>query len=415
MLAVLLVLSLAGPPEPQSDPSEQTHPIDPPRPERIEPIDPPPPKLVGPPPRRVRRCLPEVDPCVYTTSTRMLLGGLGGLTTGSALTLALLIGDRWRIGDPAMPLAAAGMVAMSAAMLGGMAAVFGGDGPTLPDRITPATVALTLGFAGTNVSDERAPPTLTVNIAPTYQLPNNRGRLRLLGSVGRRLGGQLERDPRPQTTEPDGSFTRALELRSVRFDLGLDLAVRLPYPLLRRSAWLGQLELRYKPMFWYASDTLTLGQVDRVNQRMMLTPLNLGLRWHLSPRQRFTFYMGPRWDVHGYGEPGSLSPGKPVLGPIYSESWFDLDIPISSPAGARRASTVGQLTLGYVHARTFGNGLDFGPVVGFFGQVRTSFTVRVRPRGSVIAYQFELGAQIGAGVNPYLRVGVALPDIGAQQ
>lgn len=419
MLAVLLLLSLAGPPEPERE-SDLPEQIEPPAPERIEPpaperIEPPAPERIEPPPRRIHRCLPEVAPCVHTTSTRMLLGGLGGLTTASSLMLALLVGDRWRIGDPAMPLAAAGMVAMSAAMLGGMAALFGGDGPTQPDRITPATVALTLGFAGTTVSDERTPASLTVNIAPTYQLPRNRGRLRLLGSVGRRLGAQLERDPRPQTTEPDGSFTRALELRSLRFDLGLDLAVRLPYPLVRRSTWLGQLELRYKPMFWYASDTLTLGAVERINQRVMLTPLNFGLRWHLSPRQRFTFYMGPRWDLHGYGEPGSLAPGEPVLGPIYSESWFDLDIPISSPARARRASTIGQLTLGYVHARTFGNGLDFGPVVGFFGQVHTAFTVRVRPTGSVLAYQFELGAQLGSGVSPYLRVGVALPDIGGQQ
>jgi hypothetical protein len=405
MLAVLLVLWLAGPPEPEFASGSQG----------VETIEPPPPELIDPPPRRVRRCLPAVHPCVYTTSTRMVIGGLGGLTTATSMSLALLVGDRWRIGDPALPLAAAGIVAMGAAMIGGVAAMFGGDGPTLPDRITPATVGLTLGFFGTNVSDERAPPTLTVNIAPTYQFPRDRGRVRLLGSVGGRLGAQLERDPRPQTTEPDGSFTQALELRALRFDLGLDLAVRLPYPLIRRSAFLGQLELRYKPMFWYASDTLMLGDVERINQRVMLTPLNLGVRWHLSPRQRFTFYMGPRWDLNGYGEPGSLAPGKPVLGPIYSESWFDLDIPISTPARARRASTVGQLTLGYVHARLFGNGLDFGSVVGFFGQVRTSFTLRVRPRGSVLAYQLELGAQIGTGVNPYLRVGVALPDIGGKQ
>lgn len=414
MLAVLLVLALAGPPEAGDVASEPTQKIDPPAPERIESIDPPAPARTEAPTKRVRRCLPEVDPCVYTTSTRLLIGALGVLTSGTSLSLALLVGDRWRIGDPAMPLAAAGMVAMSAAVLGGMTALLGGDGPTLPDRITPATVALTLGFVGTTVSDERSPASLTVSIAPTYQLPNDRGRLRLLASVGSRLGAQLERDPRPQTTEPDGSFSQALALRSLRFDVGLDLAVRLPYPLIRRSAWLGQLELRYKPMLWFASDTLTLGSVERLNQRVMITPLNVGVRWHLSPRQRFTFYMGPRWDLHGYGEPGSLAPGKPVLGPIYSESWFDLDIPISSLARTPRASTVGQLTLGYVHARTFGNGLDFGPVVGFFGQVRTAFTVRVRPRGSVVGYQFEAGAQIGGGVNPYVRVGVALPDIGGR-
>jgi hypothetical protein len=346
----------------------------------------------------------------------MLIGGLGGLTTATSLSLALLVGDRWRIGDPAMPLAAAGIVAMSAAMVGGIAALLGGDGPTLPDRITPATVALTLGFVGTSVTDERAPASLIANFAPTYQLPKDRGRIRLLGNVGGRLGGQLERDPRPQTSERDGSFATALEARSLRFDVGLDVAVRLPYPLLRRSAALGQLELRYKPNVWYFSDTLLLGESERVSQRVMLTPLNFGFRWHLSPRQRFTFYMGPRWDMLGYGEPGKLGRGKPVLGPLYSESWYDLDIPMMpGKPEARRAGVVGQLTLGYTHARTLGNGLDFGPVVGFFGQVRTQFALRVRPIGSVVAYQFELGAHIGTAVMPYLRFGVVLPDIGGSR
>jgi hypothetical protein len=414
MLAVLLVLSLAGPPEPgvASEPAPNAeHEI------TSKQIEPPPPELVEPRrPKRIHRCLDGVEPCVRTTSTRMLLGGLGGLTTTTALVLALVVGDRWRIGDPAMPLAAGGIVAMSASMVGGIAALLGGDGPTLPDRITPATVALTLGFMGTTVSDERAPAMLIANFAPTYQLPDNHGRIRLLGNVGGRLGAQLERDPRPQTSERDGSFASALEARSLRFDVGIDVAVRLPYPLLRRSARLGQLELRYKPNFWYFSDALLLGDSERVSQRVMLTPLNFGFRWHLSPRQRFTFYMGPRWDLLNYGEPGKLAPGKPVLGPIYSESWYDLDIPMmGDKADPRRAGVVGQLTVGYVHARALGNGLDFGAVVGFFGQVRTQFALRVRPIGSVVAYQFELGAQIGTALMPYVRVGVVLPDIGGSR
>ena len=341
-----------------------------------------------------------------------MLGGLGALTFGTSIALALGVGDRWRIGDPALPMAAGGLVAMSAAAIGGAVAALGGDGPTLRDRITPATVALTVAFVGTSVRGERSPPIMLASFAPTYQLPNSRGRIRLLGNVGGRLGEQVGRDVRPQTSERDNSFAPALAVRTVRFDVGLDVAVRLPYPLTRRPAGLGQLELRYKPNFWYFSDALVLGESERVSQRVMLTPLNVGFRWHISPRQRFTFYLGPRWDMHGYGEPGKLAPGKPVLGPIYSESWFDLDVPIA-PA-AKRAGVVGQFTLGYIHARTLGNGLDFGPVVGFFGQVRTQFALRVRPRGSVVAYQFELGAQIGAGVTPYLRVGVVLPDIGGR-
>jgi hypothetical protein len=412
MFAALLVLSLAGPPEAEvaSEPAA----IEPPAPELIDPHRD---ELArDEPPKRINRCLDGVEPCVRTTSTRMLLGGLGGIVTASSMVLALGIGDRWRIGDPALPLAAAGIVAMSASMLGGLAAMSRADGPTLPDRITPATVALTLSFVGTSTSDERAPASLTANFAPTYQLPDNRGRIRLLGNVGGRLGSQLERDPRPQTSERDGSFSPALESRSLRFDVGLDVAVRLPYPLLRRSAALGQLELRYKPNFWYFSDALLLGESERISQRVMLTPLNFGFRWHVSPRQRFTFYLGPRWDVLGYGEPGKLASGKPALGPIYSESWFDLDIPVGpGQAAARRAGVVGQLTLGYVHARTMGNGLDFGPVVGFFGQVRTQFALRVRPLGSAIAYQLELGAAIGTALTPYLRVGVVLPDIGGSR
>lgn len=404
MLAALLVLSLAGPP--QEEIASETTP---------SPSEPPPPELIEPPKqqKRVHRCLDGAQPCVRTTSTRLMLGSFGGLTVATSLALALGVGDRWRIGDPALPLAAGGLVALGGALLGGAAALLGGDGATLPDRITPATVALTLGFSGTSVRDEQAPMTLIANFAPTYQLPNDRGRIRLLGNVGGKLGEQLERDVRPQTTERDGSFTPALTARSVRFDVGLDVAVKLPYPLLRhRPAGLGQLELRYKPNFWYWTDALVLGGAERISQRVMLTPLNFGFRWHISPRQRFTVYLGPRWDMHGYGAPGRLAPGKPVLGPIYSESWFDLDIPIA-PA-ARRAGVLGQVTLGYVHARTWGNGLDFGPVVGFFGQVHAQFALRVRPKHSVVAYQFELGARIGASVTPYLRMGVVLPNIGGR-
>jgi hypothetical protein len=401
MLAALLVLSLAGPPVPELA-SETTQP--------------PPPQMVEPPrpQRRVHRCLPGVEPCVRPTSIRLMLGGIAGLTVATSMTLSLVLGDRSRIGDPVLPLGAGGLVALSAAAIGGVAALLRGDGPTLPDRITPATIGLTLGFTGTSIRDERAPLTMLASFAPTFALPNKLGRIRVLGNVGGKLGEQLERDVRPQTSERDGSFATAMTVRALRFDVGLDVAMRLPYPLVRRHpAGLGQVELRYKPNFWYWSDSLLLGEAERVSQRVMLTPLNFGVRWHLSPRQRFTVYLGPRWDMYGYGEPGRLAPGKPVLGPIYSESWFDLDVPISS--AGRRAGVVGQLTLGYVHARTLGNGLDFGPVVGFFGQVRTQFALRVRPRGSAVAYQFEAGAQIGASVAPYLRVGVVLPDIGGRK
>jgi hypothetical protein len=349
---------------------------------------------------------------VRTTSSRLLLAGLGAISSGTSVALIFSAGDRNRLGDPAMAMAGGGLVALGAAVLGGAVSLLGGDGPALPDRITPPTFGLALGLGGSDVSDEALPYRLTGSFAPTWTFPHDRGRLRLRGNFGADLGPQLERDPRPQTTNPDGTFSVALEGKRWNFDLGLDLALRLPYPLAqRRPAWLGQLEFRFKPLVFFARDTLTLGDQRRVSERVALTPLNLGLRWHISPRQRFTFYMGPRWDLNSYGEPGEVVRSKPELGPIYSESWFDLDVPVQKPARAKRAAVVGQLTLGYVHSRFASQGLNTGSIVGFLGHMVTQFSIRVRPRASLVAYQFDLGARIGGGINPYLRVGIVLPDI----
>lgn len=349
-----------------------------------------------------------------TRIARLTLFGLSAVTTGVSLGLVLSGSDRNRIGDPALPLTGAGLIGMTAAALGGTVALLGGDGPAIPDRITPPTIALGLGLGGSDISDEQLPSTLMASFAPTLRFPDGLGRLRVIGSVGGRLGSTLDRDPRPQTTQDDGSFAPITSDRRQRFDVGLDLAIALPYPLgNRRPPLLGQFELRYLPRFFYARDALTLGEVERVSQRVMLTPLNLGFRWHLSPRQRFTFYLGPRWDMIGYGAPGQVAAGKPVLGPMYSESWFDLDLWFGRPRP--RVASVGQLTLGYVHSRFNGNGLDFGTVVGFFGQVVAQLAVRMRPTGSPVAYQLELGARFGGGLNPYVRIGVVLPDIGVKR
>ncbi|PRQ06895.1 hypothetical protein [Enhygromyxa salina] len=399
------------PAAPPSDPTPAW--VEPPPPELIqsEPPDP----FVEPPvrPRRTQRCLPEVDPCVHTMSARLLLAGLGAISTAAAVVLVFQAGDRGQIGDPAMAIAGAGVIAMGGASIGGIVGVLGRDGPTLPDRITPATVALSLALGGSDHTDESVPYGLSGSIAPTWSFPRDRGRLRLIGSVGGNLGNQLERDPRPQTQDPDGSFATALERHGWRFDLGLDLAVRLPYPLAqRRPGWLGQLELRYKPLVLFAHDSLTLGEEPRISQRLALIPLNFGVRWHISPRQRFTFYMSPRWDLNGYGEPGNVPLGRFTPAPIYAESWFDLDIPLRKLASAGRPAVIGQYTVGYVHSRFYGEGMNFGSVVGFLGQVATQFAVRVRPLGSPVAYQFELGARVGGGLNPYARVGLVLPNFG---
>lgn len=452
MLGAVLMMVLAGPPELEAeregdpDPAApETVSVPPPRDEpSAEPGDPPTEPdakleatsedpatsdslLTGnraPQAPLLRRCLPGAEPCYRTHAARLLLTGVGALATGTSLALVFALGDRNGVGDPAMAVASAGLIAGTTVILGGFAALVHGDGPTLDDRITPATFGLSLGLGGTGVTDERAPYSLAGSFAPTLDFPRERGRLRLVGSFGGDLGSQLERDPRSQLEADNGAggtFPTAYETGSSwRFDLGLDLAVRLPYPLVRRPVYWGQLEFRYKPLFFFARDRLSLeggtgAGEERISQRVALTPLNFGLRWHISPRQRFTVYLGPRWDMVGYGTPEDLAPGRPSLGPIYGEAWFDLDLPMRSPSRARqrgkRSQVVGQLTLGYVHSRFDGLGINFGPVIGFLGYAVGQFAVRVRPLGSPVAYQFELGARAGSGLHPFARVGIVLPGV----
>jgi hypothetical protein len=82
-------------------------------------------------------------------------------------------------------------------------------------------------------------------------------------------------------------------------------------------------------------------------------------------------------------------------------------------ASARRPGVVGQFTLGYIHSRFTAEGMNLGSIVGFLGHMVAQFAVRVRPLGSPFAYQFELGARIGGGLNPFVRVGIVLPDLGS--
>ncbi len=357
-------------------------------------------------------CLPGPRPCYRTTAARLALFAGSVIVTSTSLALYFTLSDRSRIGDPALQLAGAGIVALTGVIVGGAVALLSGDGPTLPDRITPATLAVSFWPGGTRVRGEAIPVGLTASFAPTLTFPNQLGRLRLLGSFGGDLGNHVAADPRPPLAADSDAFPVAMVSRGWSFQLGLDLALRRPYPLLRQQGWRGQLEFRYKPLVWFARDQLLLGDQPRVSERIAMMPLNFGLRWHISPRQRFTTYLGPRWDFVGYGTRGAVGHARPDIGPFYSESWFDIDIPMSKPATAERARVVGQLTVGYVHSRFEGHGFDNGAVVGFLGYMVGQFSIRVRPLGSTIAYQFELGSRFGQGVHPYFRFGIVLPSIG---
>ena len=144
-----------------------------------------------------------------------------------------------------------------------------------------------------------------------------------------------------------------------------------------------------------------------------LYPATLGLRWHVSPRQRFTFYAGPRIDWISFSDPGDLDlrRGRASLGSFYAEGWWQLDIPFA-PLGRKNTNVTGRLNLGYIHSNLDGQRFDFGSVVGYFGPVELSFDLRVRRIGSPVAFQLTAGYRLSAGGGVFLELGFVAPTIG---
>ena len=354
---------------------------------------------------------------------RLTLLGVGIAAGGVASGMLFALGDRTGSGDPATLLVGGGAVAGAGALFGALVARLGGDGPADPDRIRPSTLGLDYRFTQPGALDETHPHQMRVTFAPNYFFPGGGGRLRLFGHVGGTLWQERQVDPRPQFQQPIegqlGTAPVALRERRLSIGVGADLAVNLPYPVLERSAMLGAAELRYKPEFQIRRETLDPGlPSQRVIERSMLLPLTVGARWHLSPRQRFTVYFGPRFDIVSYAEPGEdqLARGSAIVGPLYGEAWYDVDFPMTArprrDGAERKASVNSQLSMGYVHSRFDGRGLNFGPVIGFLGPVHVRWATRVRPKTWPVAMQFGAGATIGNGLSGAINMGVVLPDLG---
>ncbi|MEX1367455.1 MAG: hypothetical protein AB1Z98_30285, partial [Nannocystaceae bacterium] len=308
----------------------------------------------------------------------------------------------------------------------------GADGPTLSDRLRPPTASLRYGYTGTAVLDEARPHSMSLRVAPNLFFPHDQGRLRLFGHVGGWLNPAREVDPRPQFTEvlpgQQGTAPRVLRQRQLSLGLGLDLAVALPYPLLRRSARLGPAELRYRPEVQIRRDRFDPSTPnDRRLGRTMLLPLTVGARWVLSPRQRFTVYFGPRFDLVAFSDPSSgsgsgsgsgsnrMRRGQAQVGPLYGEAWYDIDVPLTPRARrdgrSRRLDATGQLTVGYIHSRFDGQGFNFGPVIGFLGPIHVGWATRLRPAGAPVAAQLGAFARLGSGTSVGLELGLVAPDL----
>lgn len=367
-------------------------------------------------------CNPHASPCTRPRPARALLLGLGVLAGATASALMFGLGDRLTQSDPAVLLVGLGGLAGAGALVGAAAGRLGADGPTLSDRLRPPTASLVYGYSPPAVLDESRPHVLSLRMAPNLFFPHDQGRLRLFGHLGGWLNPAREVDPRPQGMEalPDqeGTAPRVLRQRHLSLGLGLDLAVALPYPVLRRSARLGAAELRYRPEVQIRRDRFHPGTPDaRLLERTMLLPLTVGARWVLSPRQRFTVYFGPRFDFVAFSDPGSdeLRRGRPQIGPLYGEAWYDVDVPLTARPRAdgrpRALEATGQLTLGYVHSRFDGQGLNFGPVIGFLGPIHVGWSTRLRPAGAPLAAQLGAFARIGSGTSVGLELGLVAPDL----
>lgn len=355
---------------------------------------------------------------------RVLLLSLGVLAGAVSAGLLFVLGDRYAGGDPGTFLVGGGALAGVGAIVGAVAGWLGADRPGDPDRVRPETLGLEYAFGSPASLDETSSHRLSFVFAPTYRFPGDDGRIRLFGSLGGLLVKRKDVDPRPQNDQPiagqDGTAPIVRQQRQLALDVGLDMAVSLPYPVLprHRSAFLGPAELRYKPEVRIRRDIFDGGTDDeRILERTMFLPLTVGMRWHLSPRQRFTVYFGPRFDFIAYSDPGSkdLHRGDAVLGPLYGEAWFDLDVPFTlgprRDGRPHRARVNGMFSVGYVHSRFDGRGINFGPVIGFLGPINVAWHTRVRPVGWPVALQGTAGVWIGNGAGLFTRVGVVLPDL----
>jgi hypothetical protein len=356
---------------------------------------------------------------------RVLLLSLGLLSGAISAGLLFGLGDRRGGGDPSSLLVGAAALGGAGALVGMVVGALSSEHTADADRVRPTTVGVDYRFGRPAKLDERGAHALSFQFAPTYFFPGERARLRLFGHLGGLVRPKRDVDPRPQFDEPisgqEGTAPVVLTERELTAGVGLDFAMALPYPVLpaRRSRFLGPAELRFRPEVQIRREVFDSAfEEPYVLQRTMLLPLTVGMRWHLSRRQRFTFYFGPRFDFVAYSDPGSkkLHRGGAEYGPLYGEAWYDIDFPMTlrprSDGASRRASVNSMLSLGYVHSRFDGNGFNFGPVIGFLGPIIVDWHTRVRPVGWPVALQGTVGVTVGQGFGLSARVGVVLPDLG---
>ena len=361
-----------------------------------------------------RGCVEDVTPCVRPALGRLVLGVTAAGAVAAGGLWMMRAGDSMAGGDPGGAMIGGGMLAFAGVLTGMIADLSAREHGALSVAQRSPTLAVALSGGSSGVLGERHPLSAGLSWAPRMETSGGRLGLTLRGGLGVNIGQRVEVDPRPQAVTSDGGLPEALRSHAMDFDLALEgsFALAYPSPKRRRPALLGPVELR-----WRAGIELTRHHYQpgtdegQVIEQLFLLPLVPGLRWHLSQRQRFTFFVGPSIDFVSYRNSGeSWQRGGGRLARAYARAAYEIDIPLA-PQGRGPVDTNGRLSLLYRHGGATDDGFDQAAVVGFLGPFGLRFDLQLRRAGAPLATQVGLGAWVGRGVTGFLEIGLVAPPL----
>ncbi len=350
------------------------------------------------------------DPdCRRDGASRAVLGGVGTVVAGAGTWWFLVGGDSYRSGDPAGQAIGIGLVGLGGAMAGAFADLTSAGHDALDDRPARPTARLTLGLGGATALDERAPVSPGFGLDPTLRISDAvQIQPHLAVHPGLR---EVDVDPRPQADAAiegrDTTFPVGRVLRRSRVALGAEATFRV-----RRASTVGspRFSFRWRPTVEVRTRTRFPGEPNVArNRHVALLPATVGFRWAVTPRQRFTAFVGPRLDWISASAPGTTElgePGGPLWGSLYAEAFYQLDVPVRGRIAGFDASS--RVNVGYVHSNLDGESFDLGAIIGFLGPVETSVDLRLRRPGAQVAWQLTVGNTFARGGGPHVELGAVV-------
>ncbi len=332
-----------------------------------------------------------------TAFRRKMLRRVGGVGMGAAAVWWMVLGDGWDSGDPASLIGGLGLVAATGAALGGGVVGVYPDESELGFEAGTPTLSLTGGLGGTSIQDEKAPYGLGIEVAPRVRLGEGGAVVVLGAGLFGDLGWALDLDPRPQ-----GDFEPALEQHHWGVDVAPELRVNLKPAL--------ELRVRSEASMRWDRYVYGGGPDQSHVRRATLAPLLTGLCWRVSPRQRFWFLLGPRWDHLAWrADRTETWEDAPMwLGPLQGEAAYEIHLPhpdwLPTTWDFHR-----RFRFSYDHTNFDGKGFNSGAAIGFFGPLELRYDVRAQRPGADWALQGALVLTIADHGGVGVVVGVVPP------